>query len=318
MKDMLQDRIAGALYGVAIGDALGAPLEFMSSEEIAEEHGYVTEMIGGGWLDIAPGETTDDTEMTLAVAEGIMENPDDPIPAIGERFIAWANSGPKDIGTTCSLSTKRAAALRTATERLAKDDWFKAAQYSAEVSGGRSGGNGALMRTVYPGLYYRNRLMAVETAKAIAQMTHWDEASNEACALYSDVIHYLITEAANENATAEKIRVAIAKKLEPTRYNLDGIEKQGRAGELNPTGYVVDSLLCALYSFWYAGNTFEKTVANAANLGGDADTIAAVTGGLAGAFYGFEAIPERWVAALSKADRARIDAAVDTAVRSRL
>lgn len=99
----LRDRIAGALYGVAIGDAMGAPLEFMSKDEIARAHGRVTEMIGGGWLNVEPGEITDDTQMTLAVAEGIIENPDDPVKGIGNRFIEWAKSGPKDIGTTCSM-----------------------------------------------------------------------------------------------------------------------------------------------------------------------------------------------------------------------
>ena len=102
----------------------------------------------------------------------------------------------------------------------------------------------------------------------------------------------------------------------PTRYNLDTIGKKGRAGRLTPTGYVVDSLECALYAWWDGGDTFEETVAYAANMGGDADTIAAICGGLAGAYYGFEAIPERWVDALSEADRKRLDAAVDAAVKN--
>ena len=84
-----QDRIRGALYGVAVGDALGAPLEFMTAEEILAKYGApVREMVGGGWLSVVPGEVTDDTQMTLAVAEGIAENPENPIPAIGRRFIA--------------------------------------------------------------------------------------------------------------------------------------------------------------------------------------------------------------------------------------
>ena len=102
--EMLKDKIAGALYGVAVGDALGGPLEFMTAEQIAQRHGLVTEMIGGGWLSLRPGETTDDTAMTMAVAEGIMEAPESPIPSIGARFIRWANSGPKDIGGTMAAA----------------------------------------------------------------------------------------------------------------------------------------------------------------------------------------------------------------------
>ena len=97
-----KDRIRGALYGVAVGDALGAPLEFMTAEEILSKYGApVREMVGGGWLSVVPGEVTDDTQMTLAVAEGIIENPENPIPAVGRRFIDWHDSAPKDIGNTC-------------------------------------------------------------------------------------------------------------------------------------------------------------------------------------------------------------------------
>lgn len=91
----------------------------------------------------------------------------------------------------------------------------------------------------------------------------------------------------------------------------------GNAGELAPTGYVVDSFKCALYAIWAASSSFEEAVVYAANLGGDADTIAAICGGLVGAMYGFEAIPEKWIAALSRDDRERLDAAVEAAVESR-
>ena len=67
------DRIRGALYGVAVGDALGGPLEFMSDWQICNTYGRVTDMIGGGWLNLKPGEVTDDTQMTLCVARGILD-----------------------------------------------------------------------------------------------------------------------------------------------------------------------------------------------------------------------------------------------------
>lgn len=67
------DRIRGALYGVAVGDALGGPLEFMSDQQIRDAYGRVTDMIGGGWLNLKPGEVTDDTQMTLCVARGILD-----------------------------------------------------------------------------------------------------------------------------------------------------------------------------------------------------------------------------------------------------
>ena len=83
----------------------------MTAEQIAPRHGLVAEMIGGGWLSLRPGETTDDTAMTMAVAEGIMEATGSPIPSIRARFIRWANSGPKDIGGTCHASIGHATVL---------------------------------------------------------------------------------------------------------------------------------------------------------------------------------------------------------------
>jgi ADP-ribosyl-[dinitrogen reductase] hydrolase len=308
----LQNRIAGALYGVAIGDALGAPLEFMSKEEIARKHGRVTEMIGGGWLNVEPGEITDDTQMTLAVADGIVKDPDDPISAIGENFILWMLSNPKDIGGTCSMSIRKAAfkvgekyTLIKHHARLSEDEWFQAAKDTSIINRGRSGGNGALMRTVFPGLFYQSRLMAVETAGAIAQMTHWDEKSTEACFLYTDMI-YLSTEAVNKSEAWQEI----AHLLQETNYSLAPIEK------LQPTGYVVDSFNCALHCL-STTKTFENAVIEAANLGGDADTIAAITGGLAGAVYGYDSIPQRWINTLAPATREQLDRLTAAAVKNR-
>lgn len=310
-KEDLKDRIAGALYGVAIGDALGAPLEFMSAARIKEQHGRVTEMIGGGWLNVRPGETTDDTAMTLAVAEGILESPDDPAAAVGERFIKWAKSGPKDIGATCSQSIQRA---ETAGNRPSEEQWFSASKAIAKANGGRSGGNGALMRTVYPGLYYSSRLMAVETAGAIAQMTHWDENSTEACNLYSDMI-YLITEAVYCNEEG-RIPRRLTEALAGTKYDLVELLIEDKEHIANPTGYVVDSFRCALISL-YTTQSFKDAIIKAANLGGDADTIAAITGGLAGAIYGYDEIPTRWIETLSADDRSRLDALTEVAVKNR-
>lgn len=314
--EMLKDKIAGALYGVAVGDALGGPLEFMTAEQIAQRHGLVTEMIGGGWLSLRPGETTDDTAMTMAVAEGIMEFPDAPCEAIGRRFIAWANSGPKDIGGTCRSGISMA--MRKAQE-LGKDTpdavcWNYGGRATAELNHGRSGGNGALMRAVYPALYYPEKERALQETVDQGRMTHWDADSDEACKIYADVLHSLMVEAANGNSDRGSTIPAIFHTLEGTRYDLEAMLTKGRANQLKPTGYVVDSMECALYSLWEGSADFDEAVINAANMGGDADTIAAICGGLAGALHGFATIPQEWIAALSEADRARLDTAVEAAL----
>ena len=92
----LGNKISGALYGVAVGDALGAPLEFMSAAEITRKYGSaVKDMIGGGWLNVEPGEVTDDTQMTIAVALAIAMHPEEPEPYAGQYFAEWAMGGPK-------------------------------------------------------------------------------------------------------------------------------------------------------------------------------------------------------------------------------
>ena len=322
-KDKLKNAIKGALYGVAVGDALGAPLEFMTPDQIKRRHGLVTEMIGGGWLSVKPGEITDDTQMTLAVAEGIVANPGNPIEEVGTRFIEWMRSGPKDIGGTCSASISRAASIAagrtsnknpSAGDRPTEDDWYRASKDTAIRNGNRSGGNGALMRTVYPGLYYQGRLMAVETAAAIAQMTHWDEESNEACEIYTDMI-YLITEAVNKHGDAADKAQIVKETLHGTRYEIYPDAKETE--ELNPTGYVVDSMKCAMAAAFWNVESFERAVIDAANMGGDADTIAAITGGIAGAYYGYEAIPKRWIETLDPETRAQLDILTEAALANR-
>ena len=164
MKNISKQRnsIAGALFGVAVGDALGGPVEFMSPEDIIRRHVCVSDMIGGGWLNLAPGEITDDTQMTLCVAEGIVENPTAPIEAIGRLFIQWASSGPKDIGGACRSSISNAKRLGGAfcgTSPTA-EMWERAGELTQAQSGRPVEGNGALMRTVYPGLFYANPIQA--------------------------------------------------------------------------------------------------------------------------------------------------------------
>ena len=279
------DRIRGALYGVAVGDALGAPLEFMDAKEIFAKYGApVREMVGGGWLSVVPGDVTDDTQMTLAVAEGIAENPDDPIPAIGQRFIAWYDSRPKDIGNTCRMAIQTAKRL-VADGVGEAEAWQRAGEAVAAWSDGQNAGNGALMRTIYPALCYTKE-EAAEKAVAIGAMTHRNDSSDKYCKLYVE----LVADALDDpEVTVQAVR-RLAESLE----------------ELPPTGWVVGSFSCALKAIAQTEN-FEEAIVQAVNLGGDADTIGAIAGGLAGAIYGYSAIPERWKRCLADNVRAALD-----------
>ncbi|HIU47323.1 MAG TPA: ADP-ribosylglycohydrolase family protein [Candidatus Fimadaptatus faecigallinarum] len=288
------DVARGALYGVAVADALGATLEFMSAAEIARRYGTLRDIVGGGWLALRPGQVTDDTEMTLAVAEGIAEQPDAPVEAVGRRFIEWLDTQPRDVGRTCAV------ALNYARRR----GWADAARFAHDDLGGRSAGNGSLMRSAYPGLWYADRAQALRVAVELSRMTHYDPLASEACELYTAAIWDM----ARGGVPA---RQALKAAFGGTRYQA-ALAGQAR---LDPTGFVVDTLNCALDAV-ACTSSLEDAIVRAVNLGGDADTVGAVAGGLAGAMYGYDSIPTRWREALDVRTRARLDAAAERAVNA--
>ena len=274
------DRYEGAMIGVAVGDALGAPLEFMSAKEISHRHGTVREMIGGGWLSVEPGEVTDDTQMTLAVAEGIAM-PTGGMFQIGENFLAWYGTLPKDVGGTCAAVLGEMSRNRPDSG----DDWRRAALRLYKRTNGKTAGNGALMRTVFPALWYKDKTTAVKKAVEIGQMTHHHGMSDLTISAYTEAIHTIInSDASAEDARAELERITASVRAAEAKH--DGEKPQ-------PTGYCLDSLMCALDAI-RTTDSFEDALVCAVNLGGDADTIGAITGGLAGAIYGASQIPLRW------------------------
>lgn len=284
-----RDRIRGALYGVAIGDALGAPLERMSAEEIQKKHGKVTDMIGGGWLDVWPGETTDDTALTIAVAKGIVEAPDDPVPAVGRHFVEYYKNCHGIIGHVTKHAIENAMQKGVDGVPETKEQWHAAAQYTDYEADGKTGSNGALMRTIYPALFYMPGAKMTRVAKDIARMTHWDDQSTEACVLYVREIFLLI-------------------------HGFEG--RVGLVGlkDTEPTGYVVDSYIVASEAYNRTGS-FEEALVTAVNRGGDADTIGAITGGMAGARYGYSSIPERWLEVLDADIKEQLDELAEAAIK---
>lgn len=295
-----EDRVRGALYGVAVGDALGAPLEFMNATQIKQQYGApVREMVGGGWLSLAPGETTDDTDMTLAVCEGIMENPSAPIEPIGRRFVQWVDTQPKDVGMTCMRSIQTARA-NLAAGMDAEAAWDAAGKRTAEENGDRSGGNGALMRTIGTALAYEDAEERAARTTQIAEMTHYDDLSSDICRYYADAVHRFIKDEQDAG-------------LIPL-YTMAGVSEYGFSNCVNPSGWAPESMECAFFAFITEGD-FENALITAVNLGGDADTIGAITGGLAGAYYGYNAIPQRWIDALPQDVKARLDAFAEWLVK---
>ena len=144
----MRDRFRGTLLGLAVGEALGAPAEFLTAEQVVENYGVLTEMVGGGVYDVAPGETTDATEMMLCLAESLADNggfdPED----VMARYGAWFESQPHHVSLTV-----RAALIsyRSGTH------WDLASRRAFEILGGPTAGNGSLMRCAPVGLLLLRR-----------------------------------------------------------------------------------------------------------------------------------------------------------------
>ena len=300
-RDLMFDRIKGTLYGVAVGDCLGAPVEFMHYTDIQRQYGPVTEIMGGGWLGADVGKGTDDTAMTLAVAEGLMQTDrykDDPVEKIGAEFIKWFYDAPIGAGAACSRSIAYAS-QNGKVKAPRRETWFKAAEKAHYDLGGLSGGNGSLMRTAPVALFtkgHRRDMLAWD----VSLMTHFDNDAAEACMLYCGLIAKLIR--GYDFLTARSVVIS------NTEYRTASSPKT--RFRPNPSGYVKDSFNTALWGM--ARNySFEDTLINVVNLGGDADTTGAIAGGLAGARYGYSEIPERWIAALDGRLKQRLDACAE-------
>ena len=277
----IKDKVRGIVFGVALGDALGGPLEFMNQSAILSKYGLVDDMVGGGWLDLEPGETTDDTAMTISVIKGVLDNWGSPISKIGEQFISWFDTKPKDIGITTKHALESFKAI---------GNWQLAMEKAHKLSGERSAGNGTLMRCTPIAFFYKDEYeKMIEMTIAQSKLTHYDPLCAEACCINNHIILELL----NGKELNKSIQIALDKYDLENRYR-DCLEGVITYKDLKPTGFVVDTLRCALYCLLNTEDFFDAVVM-AVNLGGDADTIGAITGGIAGACYGYESLPAIWV-----------------------
>jgi ADP-ribosyl-[dinitrogen reductase] hydrolase len=271
VKYML-NKIKGALFGVAIGDALGGTTEFLTKEEIKKKYGQVKEIVGGGCWNLQKGETTDDTAMTLAVAKGILKNPENPIDAIGEEFLQWFATDPVDVGNI----------IRTVLS-IYQGNWFNTAKKAHfHFLGERSAGNGSLMRCLPIVLAYNDiEIMEAFTRKQ-SKMTHYDSMADEACVIYNRIAFHVLQ--------GKELKAAIKEEIVGTIY--ESVLK-GEKPTCNPDGYVVNTMKWVLY-WLLTSDSFEEVVIGAANEGYDTDTVAAIAGGLAGLASGYDGLPEKF------------------------
>ncbi|MFF4961939.1 ADP-ribosylglycohydrolase family protein [Streptomyces sp. NPDC001222] len=278
-------RAVAAVLGSAVGDALGAPFEFGPEGAFSARFprpGHGGEMCGGGGWD--PGEATDDTQMAVLLGESLLECGGLRLPDVFERFRRWAAGGPKDIG------------LATEAVLTSGDPWDLAAPMHFQVNQ-RAAGNGALMRATTSAVHFapRGREATMDAARRIAALTHGDRAAWEGTAVFHELIRVALTGEDPLAALPETLAAVHPGHRDRFAAVLAPHWHPDQATEFN--GAVWPCLGSAVWAL-RTTTSYEDALRAAIDLGGDTDTVAAVTGGLAGAVYGPDALPERWTDSL--------------------
>ena len=290
MRDHLRrERFIGCLVGLAIGDALGAPLEFMPRAEIAATYGKVRELLGGGWLNVEPGEYTDDTQLARMIAESIVVTGRLDPPDIAARFIAWLRTGPKDVGNITRT------AIRYHEQGV---PWPEVGPRVVRELVDGSAGNGSLMRCAPVALFHAERPDALlRDSTTLSAITHANPLS-----IWSSVaVNLAIVEFLHGRRDGVIERIAPLIDEPAVREVLLAAPTMPRRA-VRSGGFVLETLGAAFWALGQ-GESFEEVLVAAINLGDDADTVGAVAGALAGARDGIGAIPERWTRQLRGADQ---------------
>lgn len=285
------DRACGVLLGAAVGDALGAGYEFR--HDVAD---VVPAMIGGGLGNFAPGEWTDDTAQAVAIAvvaaDGLDLRTPKALDRIAQGFADWYAAGPPDVGIQTSAVLSRAGRNPTGTE-------MAAAATEVDARSGRSAGNGSLMRTGPVALAFLNDPSGlVDAAKAVSQLTHYEDQAWEPCAVWCLMIRHTVltgewpTFADIERwaPSPEKWRriLAEAEVKDPSSFTQNGWSVgalQAAWSAITHTPVPADGFRC---------RHLNDSLTTAIRIGHDTDTVAAIAGAMLGARWGMSAIPAEW------------------------
>ncbi len=295
----LKDRFLGSLFGLAVGDALGATLEFCRTGSFEP----ISEMIGGGPFGLEPGQWTDDASMALCLGESLIRcgghSPSDQM----ETYLRWMREGHlSSVGYCFDVGR---------TVRAALDRYVRTSQAYAGSSDERSAGNGSLMRLCPTVLYHWGEPTdsVIFLAGESSRTTHQAVSCIDACRYFAGLL--LGALAGEEKGcltgafyTPKAWDWRHAPLCDEVAKVAAGSFHNGQSARIRGTGYVIDCLEAALWAF-HGSNSFEEGALMAVNLGDDADTTGAVFGQLAGAYYGLSGIPEHWVKMIAKADTIR-------------
>ena len=268
----ITNRATAAYLGLAIGDALGATVEFMTPREIAAQYGIHDTLRGGGWLHLKPGQVTDDTTMSLALGDSILKHGKVDALAAAQAFDEWMRAKPVDIGNTVRRNLLQ----------------FRKSGNPEAPCSDHDAGNGAAMRVLPVALAtFGQTEDAVRAAcRAQAHVTHHCALSDAAC----ECLVLMVQDAlrgADKNDLLHRHAHPLAAQYPEFKFR--AVRQQD-----NPSGYVADTLQAVFQSF-FDTDDLQSCLIDVVNRGGDADTTGAIAGMLAGALYGLEAIPTHWL-----------------------
>lgn len=295
----IEGKIYGGLFGFCVGDVLGVPVEFSTREE--RKRDPVKEMRAYGTYHQPFGTWSDDTSLTICLIDAI--NGGYSIKQVAQNFVDFYEKGyftpyeeVFDIG-----NATREAIIRIRSKKNPVD------------CGGTSdndNGNGSLMR-ILPIAFYGQKLNAKELIKMVedvSSLTHGHKRSKLACIFYVEFVIQLVLGCEKEEALKNAIDFIKKNCIETYADELKNFNRilnqeviDLTEEKIKSTGYVIDTLEAALWVFFHTEG-YQETILKAINLGGDTDTIAAITGGIAGVYYGFKDIPDSWIQSIAKKD----------------
>lgn len=280
-RKQIVEKAKGAFLGLAIGDALGATTEFMTPEEIKLQYGVHKQIIGKGWLYLKAGQVTDDTEMSMCIGRAIRKSQGWDLTAVAEEFANWVKGRPIDVGSTCARGIRNYILHQTL--EAAPSRW--------------SAGNGALMRMLPVALYtLGNEDFLTQYVVEQAHLTHNNPLSDAACIFFGRLLHETMMGAEFGHLLAHTKGFV----NEHPDFCYDPYPGKSSA-------YVVDTVQ-TVFHFLFSTDNFEDCLIGTVNQGGDADTTGALVGMLAGALYGIQGIPKRWLKRLDPRVYSEVDA----------
>jgi len=317
MKRDFSDKVKSVMIGHAIGDALGVPVEFVSREELAKNP--VTDMIGYGTYDVPKGAWSDDTSLSIATLDALCAKKID-FDRVMINFGRWYFKNEYtptgvafDVGNTCSRAIENYILERRHWRTAGLNDEY-------------ANGNGSLMR-IHPFVLYLHKQnmdlwTKIEIIKLASGLTHAHPRSQMACCIYAFILWGLLDDSVSYGkrhrvVTAltrarrifggtpefDKFSYKLCRQIGDIDHIFEDPHAFRRAtiNDIKSSGYVVDTLEAAVWCFLNTAS-YADCVLTAVNLGDDTDTVAAVAGGLAGAYYGYSGIPSKWKYQLLKGE----------------